>query len=271
MLALTEARGLKVLARLDHPPFWAGPADPAMGPTDPVLFAEFCGAVAERYKGRIAAYEVWNEPNLAREWGGQPPNPAAYVELLKACYLAIKAADPAAMVISAGLAPTEQDDEMAMNDLKFYEGMYAAGAAPYFDLLGAHAPGYQSPPERAPADAAADPFWQSGVWVFRHVENVRGLMVAQGDGDKQIAITEMGWTSDTVNPTYSWYAVDEATRADYLVRAFEYARGALAAVDRRDEHGLHRRPGVDRGPRAVLVVDHAADGAGRPGGAAAGV
>jgi hypothetical protein len=49
-------------------------------------------------------------------------------------------------------------------------------------------------------------------------------MVAMGDEDKQIAITEMGWTSDTVHPDYSWYAVDEATRADYLVRAFQYAR-----------------------------------------------
>lgn len=223
VLALAEERGLKVLARLDHPPFWAAPADPAQGSADPVLFAEFCGAVAARYAGRIAAYEVWNEPNLAREWGGQPPNPVAYVELLKACYLAIKAADPQAMVISAGMAPTEQDDAIAMNDLKFYEAMYAAGAAPYFDLLGAHAPGYKSPPERSTEDAAADPFWQSGVWVFRHVETVRALMVAQGDGEKQIAITEMGWTSDRVNPLYSWYAVDEETRADYLVRAFQYA------------------------------------------------
>jgi hypothetical protein len=146
------------------------------------------------------------------------------VALLKACYLAIKTADPDTIVISAGLAPTEQDDETAMNDLTFFEGLYAAGGAAFSDMLGVHAPGFRSPPERAPEDAAADPFWQSGVWVFRHVEAVRALMVAHGDGDKQIAVTEMGWTSDTVNPTYSWYAVDEQTRADYLVRAFQYAR-----------------------------------------------
>jgi hypothetical protein len=41
------------------------------------LFGEFCGAMAERYRGRIGAYEVWNEPNLAREWGNEPPDPAA--------------------------------------------------------------------------------------------------------------------------------------------------------------------------------------------------
>jgi hypothetical protein len=211
--------------RLDHPPEWAFPADPAAGPADPLLFAEFCGAVATRYAGRIAAYEVWNEPNLAREWNSQPPNPGQYVELLKACYLAIKAADPQAIVVSAGLAPTGTDDPVvAMPDMQFYEALYAAGGAPYFDVLGVHAPGYMNPPERSPDETEADPDLAVRWITFRHVEDVRALMVAQGDGDKQIAITEMGWTSDPVNDAYSWYAVDEATRADYLVRAFQYAK-----------------------------------------------
>jgi hypothetical protein len=225
VVALAEERGLKVLARLDHPPFWARPADPAVGPVDPVLFAEFCSAMATRYAGRIAAYEVWNEPNLAREWGGQPPDPAAYLALLKPCYLAIKAADPGAIVISAGLAPTGTDDTaIAMPDMKFYEAFYAVGGGSYFDLLGVHAPGYMNPPERSPDETEADPD-QTARWItFRHVEDVRALMVQAGDADKQIAITEMGWTSDRVNPDYAWFAVDEATRADYLVRAFQYAK-----------------------------------------------
>jgi hypothetical protein len=231
VLALAEARGLRVLARLDGTPIWAAADVEAVmaghesRPRDPALFAEFCGTLAARYAGRIAAYEVWNEPNLAREWGDNPPDPAAYVDLLRQCYLAIKAADPAAIVISAGLAPTDlSDPAVSMPDMAFYEAMYAAGAAPYFDMLGAHAPGYGSPPELSPAEALADPFWQSRVWVFRHVEDIRALMVAHGDGDKQIAITEMGWTSDMINPNYSWFAVDEATRADYLVRAYQFAR-----------------------------------------------
>ena len=33
----------------------------------------------------------------------------------------------------------------------------------------------------------------------------------------------MGWTSDTVNPDYAWHAVSEETKADYLVRAYQYA------------------------------------------------
>lgn len=225
IVALAEERGLNVLARLGHPPQWALADPPAGLPVHPDDFAHYCGALAERYTGRIAAYEVWNEPNLAREWNGQPPDPLGYLQLLKPCYLAIKQADPAAIVISAGLAPTDQPDlAIAMPDMAFYQGLYEAGAAPYFDMLGAHAPGYMNAPEVSPDDTQADAFLQSRTWTFRHVEDVRALMVANGDADKQIAITEMGWTSDSVNPTYSWYAVSEAQRADYLVRAYHYAK-----------------------------------------------
>ncbi|MCC6192350.1 MAG: hypothetical protein IT318_25245 [Anaerolineales bacterium] len=229
---LVESRGLKLLARLDGTPFWAT-ADPALAervtdtpPKDLALFGEYCGALAERYAGRIEAYEVWNEPNLAREWGNQPPDPAAYAEMLKVCYLAIKAADPRAIVISAGMAPTDEaNPAIAMPDEAFYRALYEAGAAIYFDMLGVHAPGFGNPPERSSQEVLADPAWASRVWTFRHVEDIRALMAAYGDGDKQIAITEMGWTSDTTgNPVYSWYAVDEATRADYLVRAYQYAK-----------------------------------------------
>jgi len=48
-------------------------------------------------------------------------------------------------------------------------------------------------------------------------------MVANGDGRKQVAVLELGWTTDKVNPDYAWHAVDEATQADYLVRAYQYA------------------------------------------------
>ena len=225
IVKLAEERELKVLARLGAPPQWAVAEAPMGLPVNPDDFAHFCGALAARYVGRIAAYEVWNEPNLAREWNGQPPDPAGYAQLLKLCYLAIKQADPQAIVIAAGLAPTGPADlSIAMPDDEFYRGLYAAGAAPYFDLLGVHAPGYGNPPERSPDEVEADPVWAGRWWTFRHVEDIRALMVANGDGDKQIAITEMGWTSDPRNPDYSWYAISEAERADYLVRAYQYAK-----------------------------------------------
>ncbi|MBP6016030.1 MAG: hypothetical protein KA586_04860 [Candidatus Promineofilum sp.] len=222
-----EQAGLKLLVRLDRQPFWSEPLDNQWQdngpPGDPADFGDFCGAVAGRYRGRIGAYQVWNEPNLDREWGLRPPDPAGYTELLKACYTAIKAADPEAVVISAGLAPTGTDSTEAMPDQKFLQGMYDAGAAGYFDVLGVNAPGYKAPPELSPAEAEAEAYGGGRWFAFRHVEDSRALMVANGDGRKQVAILEMGWTLDEVNPTYAWHRVDEATQADYLVRAYQYA------------------------------------------------
>ena len=222
-----EKAGLKLVVRLDRQPFWSEPLDNQWQdngpPGDYQDFGDYCGAVAERYKGRIGAYQVWNEPNLDREWGLRPPDPAAYTELLKVCYTAIKAADPAAIVISAGLAPTGTDSTQAMPDDKFLQGMYDAGAAGYFDVLGVNAPGYKAPPELDPADAEAAEYGGGRWFAFRHVEDMRALMVANGDGHKQVAILEMGWTVDEVHPDYAWHAVDEATQAEYLVRAYQYA------------------------------------------------
>jgi hypothetical protein len=222
-------RGLKLLARIDRQPFWAQPpgTEPLENapPANLQDFADFCFALADRYRGRIHAYQVWNEPNLAREWGGQSPDPAAYVELLKACYVAIKQADPDALVVSAGMAPTGTWTEQVMPDDQFIDQMYRAGAAPYFDLLGVHAPGFKAPPEASPDEVAANPeLGGQRFFCFRHVEDLRAIMVKYGDADKQVAVLEMGWTTDPIHAEYAWHAVDEQTQADYLVRAFKFAR-----------------------------------------------
>ncbi len=229
IINLANRRGLKILARLDRQPFWAQEDGGAVKldsapPKNYSDFGDFCYVFASRYKGKIGAYQVWNEPNLAREWGNRPPNPAEYVRLLSYCYAGIKAANPDAIVISAGLAPTGTDNDEAMPDDKFVRGMYAAGGAPYFDVLGVNAPGYFNPPERSPEDAEKDPQLKARWVTFRHVEDIRQIMVTNGDADKQIAILEMGWTTDQVNPTYSWYAVTEEQQADYLVRAYQWAK-----------------------------------------------
>ncbi|NIN65171.1 MAG: hypothetical protein GTO63_10820, partial [Anaerolineae bacterium] len=45
------------------------------------------------------------------------------------------------------------------------------------------------------------------IYCFRHVEDLRQIMVGNGDGDKQIALLEFGWTSDPVHPEYAWFRV----------------------------------------------------------------
>jgi GH35 family endo-1,4-beta-xylanase len=225
VVAYAEQYHLDVLLRLDHQPLWTGGWNNGP-PRNLDDFGRFCGVLADRYRGRVRAYQVWNEPNLAREWADRRPAPAEYVELLRVCYVAIKAADPEAIVVSAGLAPTGTDDEQAMPDDKFLRGMYEADALPYFDMLGLHAPGYKAPPELSPDEAATNPdYGGQRAFAFRHVEDMRAIMEEYGDGDKQIAIVEFGWTTDPREASdYHWHAVTEEQKADYLVRAFRYAR-----------------------------------------------
>ncbi len=232
--------GLRVIARVDNQPKWASAkvAFPASGPPDDLRdWTAYLTALATRYKGKIQAYEIWNEPNLSREWGEQKPDPVAYTNMLKASYQAIKAADPQALVISAGLSPTTENDDQAMPDMNFYRAMLANGAQGSFDLLGANAPGFKAPPCEDPAQVAADPTLTNGdpspvdarrVYAFRHVEDVHNLLVQQSV-DKQIGIMEMGWTTDKrPNSPYAWHSVSEDLQGQYLVDAFKCAKDNMS-------------------------------------------
>lgn len=230
VVAAAETHGLLLIARLDREPLWARPADtPDSALTAPPQnfqdFGDFCYAVASRYRGRaIKAYEVWNEPNLAREWGGKPPSPADYVRLLSTCYQGIKKGDPNAIVISAGLAPTGTSSSEAMPDDEFLKGIYQAGGAHSFDMLGLNAPGYAAPPQASPDEVARRPDWGGYRWAsFRHVEDMRQIMLDNGDGQKQVAVMEMGWTTDKIHPEYSWFSVTEHQQAIYLAGAYWWA------------------------------------------------
>jgi hypothetical protein len=220
--------GLDLLVRVDHQPQWAGGSYPTNGPPDRASdLGDFLFTMANRYKGRIRAYEIWNEPNLAREWGGRPPNAGQYVALLQEAYRRIKQADPSAMVISAGLTPTGTYSDIAIPDDVYLEQMYqgmGASSAGYFDVLGVHAAGYKASPEMSPEQVASDPNYGGGRWFcFRRVEDLRAVMVRYGDAGKQIAVLEFGWTSDPIHPEYAWHRVDEQTKAEYFVRAYQWA------------------------------------------------
>lgn len=229
--------GLGIIARLDNQPEWARKDGifPASGPPDNLEdWKDYVEDVAARYKGKIQAYEIWNEPNIAREWGGAQPDPVAYTELLRVAYQAIKKADPQALVISAGLSPTSESSALARPDTVFLRDMYQAGAGQYFDILGMHAPGFKATPEADPADVAKDSALTNNdpstedlkrVYAFRHAEDLRRIMVENGDQNKQAAVMEMGWTSDQrPDSAYAWHAVTEDQKADYMARAFRYAR-----------------------------------------------
>ena len=112
-----------------------------------------------------------------------------------------------------------------MDDLIFLQGMYNAGAAPYFDVLADHPYGYISTPE-------ADPITSQSGLLFRRAERHHAYMVANGDGAKQIWATEMGWAINPATEGYNcpaseiqWYQIfNQQQQADYLVRAYQWAK-----------------------------------------------
>lgn len=229
--------GLKIIARVDNQPRWASSTItwPGSGPPDnPRDWTDFLSALASRYQGRIQAYEVWNEPNLDREWGNKPPDPNAYTSMLQDSYRVIKAADPRALVVSAGLSPTTTNNDQAMPDVDFLRAMYSAGARDSFDVLGVNAEIFKAEPCADPGSVALDPGLTNNdpsspdlkrMYALRHVEDVRDLMVQQGDGDKQMGVLEMGSTTDQrPDSPYAWFAVSRDQQAANLVGAFQCAR-----------------------------------------------
>ena len=229
-----ERFGVNIIARLDRQPAWATDGRCAeggeMGPPNNLQdYADFLAAFATRYKGKIGAYAIWNEPNLAREWCDNPPNPQEYAELLKMAYTTVKEIDPDAIIMSAGLSPTGGPMPIAMEDTQFLEQLYevAGGSLDgYADVVGAHAPGFKAPPEISPDEVMQNTeiYGDGRYFTFRRIEDLRAIMEKNGDADRQISILEMGWTTDPrPESPYSWHAVTEQEKADYLVRAFAFA------------------------------------------------
>lgn len=210
-----EAQGLKVIARIGLTPDWARPPDTALTYLDQGSyddFAAFAAAFATRYEGRVSGIIVGNEPNLSYEWGYRPTTAADYVALLQAVYPAVKQAAPEMDVLAGALAPTLEPagSPWGLNDLAYLDQMYAAGAAQYFDVLAVHVYGLTFP-------ALADP--DPEVLNFRRVELMRDVMVANGDEETRMAITETGW-----NDHPRWvYGVRPGQRIQYTLEALDYA------------------------------------------------
>ena len=65
--AVAQLRGIKVVAVVLGAPQWAnGSTDPYVPPRDPADFGRFLGTLAARERGKVAAWEIWNEPDEQR-------------------------------------------------------------------------------------------------------------------------------------------------------------------------------------------------------------
>jgi polysaccharide biosynthesis protein PslG len=210
------AQGLTVIARIDFVPEWARPADTTFRYLDADHYgdyARFVAAFAAHFAGRVGHIIIWNEPNLAFEWGYRLPDPEAYAELLCLTYREAKDANPEVQILAAGMAPTlaPPGSEWGMDDLIFLERLYEAGGGACFDGMAIHAYGLTFPPEEPPHPQEIN---------FRRAELVHELMARYGDGDKPCYITEGGWND---HPRWT-KAVRPYQRIEYTIRAYEWAQ-----------------------------------------------
>ena len=212
--------------------------------------------IAQNSLGLVEAYEIGNEPNMNWQWGGQPPDPADYVAVLQTAYTTIKAVDPNAIVVSAGLGPVGRIKDVqgqpcvansgnayhlnncqAMDEREYARQMFSRGAGAYMDAFGYHPQGFPYEPERALDQLPPDD--NGNGFAFRGLEVMHDIMQEYGLGDKPIWATEFGWLRDPNDDgslpgwtchnnrdfmsQYGWMIVPEAQQADYLTRAFAYA------------------------------------------------
>jgi O-antigen ligase len=209
--AATE-HGHSLIAVLGRSPDWARApgGDATAPPSSAATFAYFAGAFAARYGADIDVYQIWDEPNILLGWGGEAPSAAAYAELLQAAYTAIHAADPAATVVAAALAPTTETGPDNLSDLLYLQQLYDLGAGPYFDAAAGKPYGFYSGPD----DRQAEP----ELLNFSRFALLRQVMVRNGDGHKLLWGGNFGWNTQA-SP---W---GQAT-------ATEQAAGTFGALDR---------------------------------------
>jgi len=140
-VAAAQANGIPdIILTLGQTPAWAssnpddvnyvGAGAPAP-PTNIQDWSDYVAAVAQRYKGRIRYYEIWNEPNDDTYFTGTV---AQLAQLTQAAYLALKAVDPQITVMSP-----------AAYSAGYLDTFLATGAGQYVDVIGYHI--YATPPE----------------------------------------------------------------------------------------------------------------------------
>lgn len=190
IVADVARHGLRLIAVLDGSPAWARAEGDATNPLAPPIeawdYGAFVAAFGRRYGDRVDYYQVWEEPNIAPHWGAREIDPAAYGRLLREAALQLRTVDPGAVVLLAALAPNVEPGGANMSELQFLDRLYAAGAAPWFDVVPA-----QLYPFEQPAGAPPDP----GRLNWKRAALLRRVMEDHGDQETAIWAVRFGWPS----------------------------------------------------------------------------
>jgi hypothetical protein len=211
----------------------------------PLHFERFLQFLANRYRGKVQAYQTWNEPNMIVEWGMGPlwpDGPRDFVQLQKRAYAGVKAGDPAALVVFPAMTPTGVgecetcDRSFAIDERVYLDLVYRVNGGEikrYFDVLGAHPYGYNNPPgdwtDRATVSSPG--YKGHPSFYFRRFTQLREVMLAHGD-DKPIWLSEFGWSACARPvPAYDYCRDNsEVDQARYLTEAFAMLRGSYPYI-----------------------------------------
>jgi hypothetical protein len=198
----------------------------ALGSPNMVTQSGFEQNVANWVAGMAAAgadaIEVWNEPNIDREWAIGHISPQAYTNLLCTAYNAIKAANPNTAVISGAPSPTGWFGGCSPNgcdDLPFVQGMYNAGAANCMDYLGAH----HNQGATAPSARSGHPHGMHHSYYFLPQTE---LYYNTFGGTRKLFYTELGYASEEGVPAFSEHfsfarGINNAQQAAWLAEAVQ--------------------------------------------------
>lgn len=169
------------------------------------------------------AIEVWNEPNIDREWPRGQISGAAYAGMLRWAYQAIKSANGSTMIISAAPAPTGAEAAFpgqVVNDDNFLRQLVNAGGLQYVDCVGAHYNEGIVPPTQTAGDPRGDNYYTR---YLPTMVGTYGSIV----GSKPLCFTELGYlTSEGYPPLPSFFGwaqnVTLAQQAAWLAQAAAY-------------------------------------------------
>ncbi|MBN1965184.1 MAG: hypothetical protein JW910_11100 [Anaerolineae bacterium] len=244
-----HSMGFEVLVSVAKAPDWSRPnTDESGPPTDPQQMARFVVSFLNVMGDAVTAVEVWNEPNLQREWNttGVPMGGAEYMRYFDAVYRAIadwnatntRYVDPATgqphrvRVVTAGLAPVG-DLEGTIDDRRFLAQMYEAGLANYPDVgIGIHPYGWGNDPQYYCCDPVSDRSWDDDPRFFFR-ENIEAYhrITRQYGHNAELWITEMGWATydgfGGLQPPQGFFSyVNEFLQATYTIRALDIVQNS---------------------------------------------
>jgi hypothetical protein len=218
LVALAEITKVSLLLPLGLSPSWAS-ARPnersaygegrAAEPASVEDWRIYVRTIAQRYKGRINTYEIWNEPNDKAFFSGTT---AKLVELTCEAYRTLKEIDPAIVVVSPAYTGEQNIGKL--------EEFLAQGGGKCIDVVAYHLYVPLNSPEAIPP----------------LVERIRQAMKRQALGHLPLWNTESGWIIENSDGTPegkapdTWLRVGVEQSAAFVARS--YLLGSASGLDR---------------------------------------